>query len=83
MFSKITLFDINSQLNSILKFLRQNFRCKLLNFEGIHNYCLFILDIDFCVTNPCANGLCVDDIHSYTCDYNGTGYEGDRCENGK
>ena len=33
-------------------------------------------DIDECIENDCVNGQCKDGINSYTCDCNGTGYEG-------
>ena len=43
----------------------------------------FILkDIDNCIEHRCVNGQCKDGINSYTCDCNGTGYEGKQCEKG-
>ena len=36
---------------------------------------------DNCVGNTCQRGVCVDGDATYTCDCNGTGYDGDRCQN--
>ena len=41
-----------------------------------------IKDIDDCKTNECRNGKCVDALHSYHCDCTGTGFEGEKCEQG-
>ena len=43
----------------------------------------FVKDKDHCIDNGCVNGQCKDGINSYTCDCNGTGYNGKLCENGE
>ena len=42
-----------------------------------------VKDIDDCIDHGCVNGQCKDGIDSYTCDCNGTGYDGKLCENGE
>lgn len=42
------------------------------------------VEIDECDSDPCMNGgVCIDEIDRYTCNCTGTGYEGDRCQNGE
>ena len=44
---------------------------------------MFFKDIDDCIDHGCVNGQCKVGINSYTCDCNGTGFEGKQCENGE
>ena len=41
---------------------------------------LFVPIIDVCNPSPCKNGICVDEIESYTCNCSGTGFSGKNCE---
>ena len=45
-------------------------------------YCL--IDVDDCKEDSCMNnGKCVDGVDSVTCDCEGTGFEGDQCQDSK
>merc|ERR1719163_2035568 len=37
-------------------------------------------DVDYCASNPCKNGVCIDGVKGYTCDCTRTGFTGDQCE---
>ena len=54
-----------------------------LNFYVLlpHNQSLFSpLDDNDCTYDACDNGQCVDGVNDFTCDCDGTGYKGDKCE---
>lgn len=34
-----------------------------------------------CVSSPCQNGICIDEIGGFRCDCNGTGFSGTLCQN--
>ena len=39
------------------------------------------IDINDCKRNSCMNdGKCVDGINSFTCNCEGTGFQGDKCQ---
>lgn len=44
---------------------------------------IFFVDIDDCVNNPCDNGVCIDGVSGFTCNCEGTGFQGYFCEIGK
>ena len=44
----------------------------------------FRIDIDDCKEDSCKNnGQCVDGVNTFTCDCDGTGFEGDQCQDSK
>lgn len=48
----------------------------------LHNYALFLPDIDECQTSPCKNaGNCVNQPGEYSCSCK-SGYTGQNCEQG-
>ena len=59
-------------------------RYRLIACSYTH-YVLICTDLDMndCHENSCENGHCKDGINSLTCDCNGTGFTGERCETGK
>ena len=44
--------------------------------------CIFFTDIDECVSSPCANGQCQDEINQYTCMCD-PGWTGENCDMGE
>ena len=39
-----------------------------------------IADINECDSNPCGNGVCIDEIDGYSCNCSDTGFTGSQCE---
>jgi len=52
----------------------------LRNF-AFHNCCLMSIDVDECVSNPCAAGRCMNAVNAFTCVCL-EGYTGVLCETG-
>lgn len=74
-------------LTSIFNFHDTFMHISLLNlvtfcFRSLH-VCTLLLhlpDIDECSSNPCVNGICINESNQFRCFCN-DGYEGTRCEN--
>ena len=50
----------------------------------LNNFNVLISDVDECTSNPCENGgICTNNVGGYSCNCDGTGYEGNICEHSK